>query len=161
MMRLHADVEFTEHERALLSWAVFSLREQSDGAIDVQLIYDLDGTPTRKPRLVRAHSNESIFFLIEEQKNGTLYGLALADSAGPRAYLLADRIYDDRVFLHTAMHELLHLYGADHVSDPRAVLYVRTGARWFNGLDLTDADREEIARALRIRSHADVRGTAR
>ncbi len=160
-MRLHGDVEFSEHERALISWAVFSLRQQSDGAIDVQIVYDLDGTPIKEPRLVRSHSNESIFFILEELKNGTLYGLSLIDSAGPRAYLLADRLYDDIVWVHTAMHELLHLYGADHVVDPKAVLYLRTGQRWHNGLELTEADRDEIARVLRTVTPSAIKGTAR
>lgn len=149
-LRVRADVEFTPHERALLSWAVRELREQSNGALRIELVYDLDGAPTAEPRLVRSYSFASIFFIIEEQKRGNIYGLTIDDSAGLRTYLLVDRIGGDVFWIRTAMHEFAHMFRADHVLDPHAVLYASTGPQWYNGVQLTDADRDEIARVLAL-----------
>ncbi len=68
--------------------------------------------------------------------------------AGHGAHLVVDRLESDHAFVHTAMHELLHVAGVDHVeTDPGALMFPRSDAR-FAPLTLTQADRDAIAAVL-------------
>jgi hypothetical protein len=110
----------------------------------VELKYDLDGGPEfiGTARLIRMHSSAQLARDIAAKWNGTVYG-ATMPGPPPRMYLMWDTLRGDGLFIHVAMHELLHGFGADHVFEPGSVLYWRTSPK-YQSVVLTAADKAAV-----------------
>ncbi len=135
-IELHADPEFTYEERALISTACDRL-----AAVGVNYVVMYDTDPGNRMRRVTAVQMEALDTIYA----GKIYGATTLDKPF-RIFIFWERLDTTKMFLHVVLHELAHGAGAEHVDDPRAVMFrlSRPGtfdAVWFNETDLRELTR--------------------
>ena len=156
-MVLHADVTFKPEERKWIGIAANNIAEQSAGTLEVLVDYDLrfnnisileNGS---QDFLVRAPA-DAPYVTYEDSNTSRLLGVVAGvdldnySTVGPkRIYLVADRLWTTTVFIHVAMHEMLHALGLRHVDDPDAVMFFQV-QNSFPSTCLSKADAEELCR---------------
>lgn len=152
---LHADVDFTQTERAEIADAIERLHRVP---VDVDVRYDLDfgSTWSVMPHLV----NHNLLVRITSDNPmladrgdptsetlGVVLGMDLADpdfGKPSRAYLVADLLSRPEWFEHVFEHEVLHVFGLRHVDDPDAIMFDQMTSS--SGVDPTAADQLELRR---------------
>lgn len=118
---LHGDAAFTARERRLLGQALAGL------AAEVGVLVDLDfagGTGTLS--LYRAESWWQRVAELDEQRD--LWTLGYADRERSNAWLVADRLASDALFVRVAGHEVLHALGAS--DSDGGIMQGRLHERW-------------------------------
>ena len=151
-LTIHADTEFPLEERRIIHQATQELKAQV--GLSVEIIYDLDfGKVERLARLkdvkqlIRIERSAQLTRDMDLRFRGITFGWTMVGSP-VRAYIASDVLKGgETLYAHVVMHELLHIVGCDHVSDPNAVLYWQTDLR-HQAVRLTEADRTELLRAL-------------
>jgi hypothetical protein len=139
VIEIHADPEFTVAERALIGAAVDRLEQYG-----IRYLISYDATEPGN-RLRRMTSDSPIVLGLDIMHRGTLFG-ATTLTKPFRIYLVADRLESSRMWLHVALHELSHGAGADHVADPRAVMFQITRPGVFESVWLGEADLAELSK---------------
>ena len=146
-LTVHADTEFDYHDRTVIARAVNELN--TSVGCSVSVVYDLDGGTLEAlrftTRMRKTHSSESLVGELDRKYGGVVFGWY---SATGLVTIVRDRLWTDQMLEHTALHELMHAMGADHVRDPRAVLYWQTDY-WHQAVRLNEADKAALAKAAR------------
>lgn len=143
---VHADVEFTPAERVQIQRATKELMSQVGLRADIK--YDLDfskpETLTRSASMIRVSRESQLTKDMDIHFRAITFGWTTT-LLHRRVYLVSDVLIEgqETLYLHVVMHELLHLVGCDHVSDPNAVLYWQTDLG-HQAVKLTEADRVEL-----------------
>lgn len=114
---MHGDVDFGKGERQAIEQAVANLARDTNGKLQIDLVWDLDFKDMVS--LDRAHRG-SDWVLIRKDGDptqdpaiGQLVGITSAEARV--VALFYDRLTTEREWVHTSMHELLHAAGASHV----------------------------------------------
>jgi hypothetical protein len=138
-------VAFNWPERRVIYQAVEALESQAGYRVDI--VYDLDmhdigrlAALRNSPRMARVDSSLQIVKDVDVNVRGVTFGWM---GIQRDVYIVRDRIWTDRMLLHVVMHELLHIAGADHVSDETAVLHWQTDFTHVATV-ITEADREAL-----------------
>jgi hypothetical protein len=112
-LRMHADIDFTSLERALIDQAVKDLLWQTAGYLVIDLEYDLNFTDAdvlrREALLVRIPSWSPLTMRVDEAHRTQVYGFKHTDK--PHCFIVADRLDTPELWRHVVMHELLHAAG--------------------------------------------------
>lgn len=131
---VHVDESFPPRERKLLVEATDRLRDQTSGFIDVRVVFDLDFDSNESLVL---HEDDNLILRLDANhlpsgKQSTTvrtlaFTLVYMDDVDLMrqsvSYLVWDRLSDDTVFVHVAMHEMLHMLRIDHVAGSTSVMY--------------------------------------
>lgn len=128
----------------------------SQVSLRVDVIYDLDfGKVEQLNRfaglilLMRADRGSELTQEMDLRFKGITYGWTMGVN-WKRAYIVSDVLGGggETLYLHVVMHEMLHIVGCEHVSDPNAVLFWSTDNH-HKAIRLTEADRLELLRVTR------------
>jgi hypothetical protein len=124
----HGDAGFDARERALVGTAAALLTAETLGQVQVKVLFDLDFRDARllarvqdAPLILRMELLDAKVGLADEIHHVQVLGW----TSPPRAFLIPARLPDERVFIHVAMHEMLHVLGVLHVEDPRAIMFFK------------------------------------
>lgn len=125
--------------------------EQAAG-IRFRITFDLELDPDAltKNQIWRPPADSIVVTVLDARYKGRLFGATKQDTPFV-TWLVVERMPTTHLLLHVVEHELLHAVGCDHVSDRRAVLYEYTTPGVYEAIELADADRNEIDRALAAR----------
>jgi hypothetical protein len=123
VLRLHADVNFTQLERGLIDQAAQDLRTQTGGWLDVQLEYDFDGANTSaeltvENTLVRKESTDLLVLLVAAHKGTGVAGFTY--STKHQTFIVSDMLRTPSQWRSVVAHELLHSAGLRDLKEPRA-----------------------------------------
>lgn len=157
-MVYHADTAFKPEERRWISFATDNIREQTAGLLQVIVVYDLNFDSVlsltehaRDDMLVRAPA-DAPYVLYEDTATSRLMGVVAGvdldnySMVTPKqVFLVADRFKNSDVFIHVAMHEMLHAFGLRHVTDPDSIMYAMTVGS-HPTLCMAEADAVELCR---------------
>jgi hypothetical protein len=154
-IELHADTAFSPRERGLIGEAALRLEHETGEALRFDIAYDFDFSSMDTLRmlsgahaLLRTTSASDAPAAVELDIVSHGETLGYTGLAAPnRVYLIVDRLDSDRLFLHTAMHEMLHVIGLGHLPDPRSLMHGSTDGR-DPPIALGEADRKAIRQAL-------------
>lgn len=132
-MTIHADTSFTPHERELIMTAVETMRDQTFDFVEITMIFDLDFDSMDSLKQNK-NSNTLVRLLSSNAKgieNNTLgYCTTNFDDLDfvhtARAALIYDRLPGDKVWIHVAMHEMLHMIRLQHIPAPQTIMYATT-----------------------------------
>ncbi len=139
-MEIKADALLGPRERLLIQRAISRLEYQTNGMANVTIVY----TPTVEDmNLLRIESWYSQVGVLDKRFNGSVYGFTYLTG---RMFLVDDRLKDDDVFIHVAMHEILHHMGCDHLDSPTSVMYLVTNAEQH----VTCMDRADAGEFCRV-----------
>jgi hypothetical protein len=142
---VHADVGFPVDEQVLIRESVRLLAAQTDGVVNVEVVFDFDFSPSTlirlagAPSLLRLDALDPKIGLADGQFKMPVLGWTTA--AYGRVFLVPSRLITDEIYEHVVMHEILHLLGVLHVEGDRwAILCPYASAT----RTLTFADREAV-----------------
>jgi hypothetical protein len=160
---VHADTAFTPWEREAIADAVQKLNYQTNGLIEITIVYDLDwdnGPVSEIARMesyhqmVRIKSDAPRVDRMDGDRKDGLYtqGFCVVDFemlVNPtKVFLIWDRlIFSKEMYTHVALHELLHSVGMKHVDDEMAVMYYKSKRPPQLCMNMTDA--KELCRTYR------------
>ncbi len=135
---ISADFTFTSHERELLSVAVQALRVQTAGQLELSLSY------SSEPNLLRVQSDYKDVVDLDASFKGFVYGFT--SMATGRMFLVDDRLKSDDMFIHTAMHEILHRVGLEHIVSTTSIM------NWYTNPNqhVTCMDRHDAVEFCRV-----------
>lgn len=99
-----------------------------------------------RPRLVKVTSDAESVKDLDRRVGGITFGWV---GLSQKIHIVRDRVWTDRMFAHVFMHEVLHVLGAEHVKDERAVMYEQTDFT-HTATVLTAADRAALSAARNL-----------
>lgn len=133
-MEIHADSSFTSHERELIVVAVDTMRDQTGAFVDVNVVFDLNFDSMES---LKRHANDNTLVRIGSDAKGldkTTLGYCTTNyddlemSRSAKAALVYDRLSNDKVWIHVAMHEILHMVRLRHIDVNRTIMFAYTPA---------------------------------
>lgn len=152
---VHADTVFNTWERAAIADAVGRLNLQTNGLIELSVVYDLDwenGSVSDIVRLegyhqlVRIKSDAPIVGKMDgDRKDGLMtQGYCKVDFEfllnPTKIYIIYDRLtYSSEMYVHVVFHEFLHSFGMQHVTDSASVMYFKSSHTPQLCMNMTDA----------------------
>jgi len=144
---VRADSGFTALERVSIARAVNYLDVAAH--VRFRLEFDLEVGTARggENQIWRVPPDAAVVTALDAQYNGSVFG-ATVQGHPFKTWLVVERMPSEHLFRHVVEHELLHALGCEHVSDPRAVLYLYTRQNVSEAVELSAADRAEIANAI-------------
>jgi len=134
----HADTAFNAWERKIIQDSLDRINIQSNGLLELSVVYDLDwdhGPVSELARMEGLHqivklpSSAPIVSTMDGDRKDHNYtqGYARVDFNFPsrptKVYIIFDRVmYSREMYEHVVIHELLHSVGVPHVNDVKAVM---------------------------------------
>ncbi len=132
-MVIHADTSFTPRERGLIMTAVETMRDQTLDFVEITMLFDLD-FDSMDSLNSNKNSNTLVRLLSVDakgvEKNALGYCTTNFDDLDldrvARAALIYDRLPSDKVWIHVAMHEMLHMIRLQHIDTSQTIMYATT-----------------------------------
>lgn len=137
----HADTAFLPWERAEIDRAARRLNLQANGIVTVEIVYDLnwetgpvtdlDTFEHTSDQIVKIHSSTPLVKAMDSRivKDTITVGYCKVNFDDPtvptKVYLIHDRL-NGNIYMHVALHEMLHALWMHHVPDEYAVMYWKT-----------------------------------
>lgn len=140
---LRASSDFTAPERTAFDAAADALDVQSEGRIRIKIVYSVVTAWGHKVVIHKRSSLDADVEATDLQNFGPVYAWV----EDGEMYWVADRIPNQRIRIHVAMHELLHVIGVKHVKDEASVMNPSAG-QYEPPIHLTSVDIDAIASAL-------------
>lgn len=142
-----ADTNFPEFERQLIIEAKKNLESFCNGAIEIDITFDLDSEDKETIRnscvLLRVSSNHPSIIKSDEKLQSRTIGLCdYMPNDTRRLYLVTDRLDNPIAFRTTAIHELGHFIGLGHTERP-SIMHKRN---YNKVLYPTYVDAQELAK---------------
>jgi len=150
-MEIHADTTFTLHERGLIKMAVDTMRDQTGAFVDVSVVFDLNFESMES---LKMNVDRNTLARVGSDAKGldkTTLGYCIANFddlelvRSAKAALIYDRLPSDKVWVHVAMHEILHMIRLRHIAVDRTIMFAYTPVSGNNIIMcMTPQDMQEL-----------------
>lgn len=149
-LMVHADTAFTNRERFLILKSAENIRRQTNDFLAYSIVFDLDFSSMQSLKanvgentIVRIHSSaEGLDSNTLGYCNVSMEDLDLNNPS--KIALVHDRLTNDDVMVHVAMHEMLHMARLQHIGTVHSIMYPTTPVVGHVILCMTKADFIEL-----------------